>query len=135
MMNSRTVTGSAETDLEADAIMGILMNPQNIPTWAPSFADHIAAAGANTWNVTKGERTFLLDVVVEQRIGTVDYLRDMPAGGKSGAYIRVVDGPTGGSVVVMTLPIPPDSSYDRVATILDQELNALIRLARSRPGR
>lgn len=53
---------------------------------------------------------------------TVDYLREAAPGKQGGAYLRVLQRPNGGSVVVMTLPILMGSDAEKAAAILDQEL-------------
>jgi hypothetical protein len=45
-----------------------------------------------------------------------------------GAYIRVTPRPLGGSVVTMTVPVDPNTTLAEVAAVLEQELQALIRI-------
>jgi hypothetical protein len=71
-----------------------------------AFADTIEADGQNEWRLGKDGSFFRLQVVVAHSSGTVDYLREVAPGKGGGAYIRVLQGPRGGSVVVMTLPVP-----------------------------
>ena len=59
---------------------------------------------------------------------TVDYLREMAQGKRGGAYIRVMPKPLGGSVVVMTVPVGSNTTSAEVAAVLEQELEALIKL-------
>ena len=44
------------------------------------------------------------------------------------AYLRVMPKPMGGSTVVMTVPVGPNTTPEQVATVLEQELEALIAL-------
>jgi len=133
-MTARTVTRSAETDVEPDAILEILMDPRHLPEWAPAFADTIEAHAQNEWRVTKDGSVFSLQVAVAQSSRTVDYLREVAPGKKGGAYIRVLQRPSGGSVVVMTLPVPADGNSEPVAAILDRELRELFILSEARTG-
>jgi hypothetical protein len=73
----------------------------------------------------KGGRAFSLKVRVGKGCGTVDYLREIAPGKEGGAYIRVLPRPNGGSVVVMTLPIPRDTKPESVASVLREELERL----------
>ena len=131
-MSDRTVTRSVETDVEPDLILNILRDPRSIPKWVPVFADTVETDGPSGWRVIKDGRVFSLEIVVEQASRTVDYLRETAPGKKGGAYIRVLPRPNGGSVVVMTLPIPPDTEAASVTTILSQELETLVKLSKSR---
>ncbi len=63
--------------------------------------------------------------------GTVDYLREIAPGREGGAYIRVIPRPGGGSVVVMTVPLIPDTEPAAITATLRDELNTLISLASS----
>jgi uncharacterized protein YndB with AHSA1/START domain len=127
-MIPRTLTQSAETDVEPDAIFEILMDPGHIPQWAPAFAETVEPDAHHGWRVTKDGNTFALEVVSVQASRTVDYLREVAPGKRRGAYIRVLPRPDGGSVVVMTLPIPPGGNSESVAAILSQELSSLLSL-------
>jgi hypothetical protein len=53
---------------------------------------------------------------------------------RSGAYIRVLQRPKGGCVVVMTLPILAGQDAEKVAAILSQELTALVNLSENTDG-
>ena len=70
-----------------------------------------------------------LKTAVSTEARTVDYLREVAPGREGGAYLRVLPGPRGGSVIIMTLPIPPDADRDAVARTLSEELVALAKLA------
>ena len=126
---SRTMTQTVETDATPNSILKILEDPKRIPEWAPVFADKVERDRANAYRVTKGEAVFPLEAVVERASRTVDYLRVSGSGEKTGAHIRVLPRPGGGSVVVMTLPLPPGGNADQVGAVLGQELHALTRLA------
>lgn len=69
-----------------------------------------------------------MELIANESSLTVDYLRDMPGGKRAGAYIRVMPRPSGGSVVTMTVPVGPSATPAQVAAVLEQELEALIRL-------
>jgi hypothetical protein len=79
--------------------------------------------------VTKGNETFHLDVLLNEASLTVDYLRSMANGKRGGAYIRVMPRPISGSVITMTVPVAPTTTPAEVATVLEQELQALLKLA------
>jgi len=131
-MSDRTVTRSIEADVEPDVIVDVLSDAKLIPQWAPVFADVIEADGHDGWHVTKNGNTFLLQVAVSRSSSTVDYLREIAPGKRGGAYIRVLQRPKGGSVVVMTLPIPAGEDAQKVSAILSQELMALVNLSEMR---
>jgi hypothetical protein len=77
------------------------------------------------WKITKGDKTFQIEVVSSQSAQTVDYLRELAPGKKGRAFLRVLPRPRGGSVIVMTLPVVPGTSAEEASTILDQELRQL----------
>lgn len=131
-MLNKTVTCSIETETMQDQIMEVLADPGLIPRWAPGFADKVESEDRQLWKVTKGESTFQVELVVVLAAGTVDYVREVAAGKKGGAYLRVLPRPGGGSVIVMTLPVPAGVPPAEVAATLDHELRLLTELCVSR---
>lgn len=132
-MPDHTVTGTVESEIDPDRIIKVLSDPTLIPQWAPGFADRVEFVESNSeggWQVIKGGDRFSLQVVIDLKSRTVDYLREIASGKRGGAYIRVLPSPSGGSVVVMTLPVPRGSNSEQVVTILNQELAALVSLTR-----
>lgn len=130
-MAEKTMTRSIETEAAPTQVLKILEDPKRIPEWAPVFADKVERDRANTYRVTRGETVFSLEAVIERASRTVDYLRQVGPCEKAGAYIRVLSRPGGGSVVVMTLPVPDGGSAEQVGVVLGQELESLSRLAAS----
>ena len=128
-MSERTVTRSLESDLEPERILRVLNDPARLPEWAPVFADKVEH-GQNGWRVTKGGDSFNVQVNVSTTAGTVDFLREMADGKRGGAYARVFPRPLGGSVIVMTVPLAPNSDPTDVARDVEQELAALVSLGR-----
>lgn len=131
-MSTRTITRSIESDLEPEAILGVLNDPARIPEWAPAFADQIEHTAQSGWRVTKGGESFNVQVNVSTIAGTVDFLREMAGGKRGGAYARVFPRPMGGSVVVMTVPLAPAADPQQVAEVLEQELTTLVSLRAAR---
>jgi hypothetical protein len=127
-MSERTVTRSLEADLEPERILSILNDPKRLPEWAPLFAEKIEHTGQNGWRVTRGSESFNVQVNVSTVAGTVDFLREMANGTRGGAYARVFPRVLGGSVVVMTVPLAPNSNAAEVASVVEQELAALVAL-------
>jgi hypothetical protein len=128
-MNSRTETRSTESPIDPSAILGLLVDPRHIPDWANGFADDVVGDPETGWSAVKGGQTFALRAVVAQDVGTVDYLREISPGREGGPYVRVIPRPGGGSVVVMTIPVPREAERDAVVATLKDELTALIDLA------
>lgn len=128
-MSERTVTRSLESELAPERVLSVLNDPARIPEWAPAFADKIEHTGQNGWRVTKGNESFSVQVNVATAAGTVDILREMADGKRGGAYARVFPRPLGGSVVVMTVPLAPNSKPPEVAHVVEQELAALVKIA------
>jgi hypothetical protein len=128
-MSERTVTRSLESDLEPERILTVLNDPARIPEWAPVFANKIEHSAQSGWRVTKNNESFNVQVNVSTAAGTVDFLREMAGGRRAGAYARVFPRPLGGSVVVMTVPLAPNSDPAEVAHVVEQELAALAKLA------
>ncbi len=125
---SKTVTGSLETDLSADAILEFIGEPGNLPRWAPGFADAVERIEEDRWTIRKGERVFTIEVVVNRSSRTVDFVREIAPGKKGGASLRVLQLPSGGSVIVMTLPVAAGITPEAVTEILNQELKEIARL-------
>ena len=128
-MADRTVTRAIETDVEADVILAILKDPRLIPRWAPAFADTVEVDTKNGWRVVKDDAAFSLELVISPSSRTVDYLREIAPGKRGGAYIRVLQRPGGGSVVVMTLPVAGGANVEAVTSVLTQELKQLVALS------
>jgi hypothetical protein len=126
-----TVTGSIDTDIIPELVIQVLSDPRRIPQWASGFADRAEPDECGCWRVIKGDKTFPIEVVTLDPARTVDYLREVTPGKKGGAFLQVLPGPSGGSVIVMTLPVPPEISAEQTLTILEQELKQLTNLCAS----
>lgn len=127
-MADRTVTGSIETDIASEQIMRVLLDPRVIPLWAPNFADEVAPADTQ-WQVRKGDQRFLMTLESDASFKIVNYLREISPGIRGGAYMRVLPRPGGGSVIVMTLPVPVGRSQSEISGVLREELSELIRMS------
>lgn len=127
-MAAKTVTRSTEVEIEPSFVFQTLMDASLIPRWVPVFADSITNVKGNTWIVDKGGSRFQIEVVAEKASQTVDYLREFGEGTRAGAYIRVLSSPVGGSVIVMTLPIPTNQTIEQVSAVLSSELDSLVQL-------
>ena len=127
-MADQTVTRTIESDLDPTLIYRKLTNASLLPRWAPVFADKVEQAQLTTFRVTKRNETFAMELLANDSALTVDYVRAMSNGERGGAYIRVLPRPLGGSVVTMTVPVAPNTTPAQVATVLEQELEALIHL-------
>jgi hypothetical protein len=128
-MPTQTVTRSSESDLEPGRLYNVLAEVNNIPKWAPVFADSVERIDDKRCRVTGKGETFNLEVSLYPSAGAVDYIREMPNGKRGGAYIRVTPRPLGGSTITMTVPIGPNTIESDVAKILEQELTDLVQLA------
>jgi hypothetical protein len=124
----RTETGSVETKASPDAVVAVLADARNLPTWAPGFVDSVAGDPESGWVGTKGDQSFAIRVPVNPVAGTVDYLREIAPGREGGAFLRAVPRPGSGTVIVMTLPILPGTDRAETAAILTEELAALAAL-------
>ena len=126
--SARAQTQSIESDAEPAAVLALIADPRHLPTWAPAFADAVVQDPDAGWQATKDGRSFLLHVAVSQDAGTVDYLREVAPGRQGGAYLRAVPRPGDGSVITMTVPLPPEVDPGSTAATLRDELAALQRL-------
>ena len=127
-MSSQTVTRTIESEFDPKLIYLKLTNASSIPLWAPVFADRVEHVHETAFRATKGSDTFDLEILANESALTVDYLRSMANGRRGGAYIRVMPRPLGGSAVTMTVPIGPNVTPSQVAAVLEQELEALVKL-------
>lgn len=123
-----TVTRVMECEIEPERIYAKLVNAVLIPQWAPVFAESVEPVGGSTYRVTKGGDTFLLEVVTHEADFAVEYLRELPGGKRGGAYVRAMPGGQGGCVLSMRVPVGPNATAAQVETVLEQELQALVRL-------
>jgi len=127
-MALQTITMQIELTAEASAVFTLIASPRFVPKWASGFTDRMDQSSAGQWMATKGDRQFAMTVEVSDVSRTIDYLRDLPTGRRGGAYIRVIDAPQSGCVVVMTIPIAKDSNAEETSAILESELAGLARL-------
>ena len=128
MADTRSVTGSIETDADRGTVLAVLEDGTRVPEWAPAFADVAVRDGAG-WRGTKDGSDFRFRVAYEHTAGTADYVREVTPGTENGAYIRVVPRLGGGCVIAMTLPLRPGMSEASVRETLAAELAAIARLA------
>jgi hypothetical protein len=128
-MANQTITRAAECDVEPGRIYEVLAQAENLPKWAPVFADSVERIDGTHFNLTKAGNTFKIEMLLEPSAHTVDYIREMGGGVRGGAFIRVIPRPLGGSTVVMTVPMGPGAKEAVQGKELEQELAALIELA------
>jgi hypothetical protein len=128
-VDDRTQTSGMETAADPASVVALLADATRIPGWAPAFADTVSSAGGSGWRAVKDGREFAFRTAVSLDAGTVDYLREIAPGREGGAYLRVVPRPGTGSVVVMTLRVPPGGDPAAVTATLENELAALKGLA------
>jgi hypothetical protein len=128
---TRTVTVAHETDGDPIRIIEVLADARNLSHWAPAVADEATRTSGERWLVRKDADQFELRVVVNEGAATVDYLRQLGPEEWLGAFLRVVDRPGGGAVIVMTLPVIPGLDPAATAAILDSELRSLSGLVHS----
>ncbi len=128
-VGARTETQSLESSADPGVVLELLADARNLPDWAPGFADAVSGDVQAGWRVIKDGEEFAVRVAVQRDAGTVDFLREIAPGREGGAYVRVLAGAAGGSVIVMTLPVPADVDRAVVAATLSDELAALSRLA------
>jgi hypothetical protein len=127
-MATRHQTQSIETDAEPATVVAYLANGANLPAWAPGFADRVTGDADAGWVVTKGDNTFPVQIPVSYSSGTVDYVREIAPGRTGGACLRAVPRLGGGTVLVMTLPVPPGTDPAEVAAVLTDELATVVKL-------
>lgn len=130
-MAQQTVTHASESSSDPGEVFRFLSQVENIPRWAPVFADAVEHIGGARYRVTKNGEAFEIELIVNNTAGTVDYIREMPGGKRGGAYIRVTPRPLGGSSVSITVPISPNTTATDVGRVLEQELVDLVRLSQS----
>jgi hypothetical protein len=129
-VTERTVSGSSESEQEPHELIAALADATRVSEWAPAFADSAVRQGdSDRWRGTKSGREFTFRVPVNEVAGTVDYLREVEPGRETGAYVRVVPRPGGGSVVLLTLPIRPGSVAAEVRATLEAEVSAIAHMA------
>ena len=128
LVAARTQTQSVETNVDPRRVFEVLADPRHLPQWAPAFADSVNEGDGSAWRATKGGNDFVFRVVTSQEANTVDYLREIAPGREGGAYLRAVPRFGGGTVIVMTLPVPGNVDTATVAQTLRGELAALARL-------
>jgi hypothetical protein len=129
-MASQTITRAAECEIEPGKLYRVLAQVENIPKWAPVFADSVERMDDTHYNLNKSGKSFKVELFLHPSAQAVDYLREMAGGAKGGAFIRVMPRPLGGSTVVMTVPMGPGAEEAVQGKELEQELAALIELAR-----
>ena len=130
-MAQQTVTHATESSSDPTELLKFLSQAENIPRWAPVFADTVEHVGGSRYRVTKNSEAFEFELIANNTAGTVDYVREMPGGKRGGAYLRVTPRPLGGSSISMTVPIAANTTATDVARVLEQELIDVVRLSQS----
>ena len=128
-MTSQTITRAAECEVEPGKLYGILAQVENIPKWAPVFADSVERIDDSHYKLTKNGQAFKVELFLHPSAQAVDYIREMAGGARGGAFIRVMPRPRGGCTVVMTVPMGPGATEAEQGKTVEEELAALIRLA------
>jgi hypothetical protein len=131
-MSTQTVTRTVESDSQPTEIYNVLADVNSIPKWAPVFADAIERLDDTHYRITKSAETFNMELFLHPSAGAVDYIREMPNNKRGGAHIRVIPRPLGGSAIIITVPIGPNTNESDVARTLEQELTKLVELAQAR---
>lgn len=130
-MSNQTITRTVESDALPAQIYNVLADVDNIPKWAPVFADAIERLDDTHYRVTKGAETFNMELFLHPSAGAVDYIREMSNNQRGGAHIRVIPRPLGGSAIIITVPLGPNTNESDVASTLDQELTSLVQLSQA----
>jgi hypothetical protein len=130
-MAQQTVTHATESSSNPTELFKFLSQAENIPRWAPVFADAVEHVGGSRYRVTKNGEAFEFELVANNTAGTVDYIREIPGGNRGGAYLRVTPRPLGGSSISITVPIAANTTATDVARVLEQELIDVVRLSQS----
>jgi hypothetical protein len=120
-------TRSLETDGAPDTVYGVLADPARIPEWAPRFADRMERDSDVSWRAFKSEREFPVRIASDPASRTMDILRRLPSGEETGAYLRVIARPGGGSLVLISAPAGVNP--DQTGEVLRQELAAIATLS------
>jgi Polyketide cyclase / dehydrase and lipid transport len=123
-----TVTDAVECGADVAAMLAVLGDPTRLPQWAPGFADQVHGDHASGWTAVRDGRAFDIVVAVNERAGTVDYLRRLAPDRMGGAYLRVIPAPDGGTVITMTLPLLDGVPGADTRATLRAELAALVLL-------
>lgn len=129
----RSSTHSIEIDAAPDVVFAAIRDPRRLPDWALDFVDAVEVdAGSGAVTARKGDASFGLRVLVDDRTRTVDFL----VGEASiGAYSRVLPTVGGGSVVTFTQPVPPDEGGRAAAErTVETELRVLKALVEDTSG-
>ena len=119
--------------MASDVLVEISKDARNLPRWAPAFADAVeaeASGAPDRWQVEKDGKAFSIQAVVQEAARTVDYLREVRPGITGGAYLRVLPRLGGGSVVVMTVPVPAGGMVEETQALLSKELQALTEIGK-----
>jgi len=117
-------TRSIAIDAAPEVVMGFVADAENLPLWAPAFAQGVQRDG-ECWIVDSGGARLRIDVRVSAEAGTVDFVG---ADDRSrGAFSRVV--PNGrGSEYAFTRFFGDDATPDDIArgmAVVAQELETV----------
>jgi uncharacterized protein YndB with AHSA1/START domain len=113
-----SVTLSISIAAPPQAVLDILGDPLQLPTWAPGFAKSVRRDG-DQWIVGNGDREITRHIPVSREVGTVDFLAE--SGAAHGLFTRVVGNGDGSE---LTFTFVGDGS-DEQRAILAGELATL----------
>jgi hypothetical protein len=120
-MLMESVTQSISIAAAPQAVLDILGEPLQLPTWAPGFSKSVRRDG-DQWLVDVGEREITRHIPVSREFGTVDFVAK--PGAAHGLFTRVVGNGDGSE---LTFVFVGDGS-DEQRAILAGELAALKEL-------
>lgn len=129
-VDSRSIAIAAPREV----VIGLLADARRLPEWAPNFAQGVAREGEH-WRVDMGGGVdVLIEVVVDEELGTVDLIR--PGDPSLGAKVRVLHNGAG-CAFVFSIVFPPGTPDEAVAaqmTTIDEELVTVKRMAEAAAG-
>jgi len=124
MSNSKTL--SVSVGRKPAEIYDFILDPENLPRWAPAFSQSAIKSG-NEWKVESPDGLVTIRFVERNEFGVLDHWVTMPSGQVVLNPMRVI--PNGdGSEVVFTLyqrPGMPDDKFEADAQMVASDLQTL----------
>jgi hypothetical protein len=123
----KSATQSISIDAAPEVVVGFVADAENLPLWAPAFAQRVQRDGEH-WIVDSPGARLRIEVRASHDVGTVDFVRAGVAPDRAtGAFSRVV--PNGrGSEYVFTRFFGDDVAGEDIAremAVVAQELESV----------
>lgn len=126
MVMSKTKTLSVSVRRKPAEIYEFILDPENLPTWAPAFSQSVIKSG-DEWRVESPDGLVTIRFVERNEFGVLDHWVTMPSGQEVLNPMRVIPNGDGSEVVftIYQMPGMSDDKFEADAKMVESDLQTL----------